>query len=565
MGISLKTEHLKRYKDIAWLLMKYGRSDLVKRAGLEETLEGDEAHESETEKAAPAEAKELANDLEKMGPTFIKLAQLLSTRADLLPPSYLESLARLQDNVAPFPFDEVEKIVAAELGVRISKAFKEFESTPMAAASLGQVHRAWMRDERAVVVKVQRPGIRERIIEDVEAMQSIAEFLDAHTEAGQRYDFQIMLEQFRKSLLRELDYRQEARNLVTFADNLRSFNRIVVPSPIEDFTTSRVLTMDYIKGQKITSLSPLARIELDGFQLAEHLFQAYLHQILVDGFFHADPHPGNVFLTDNNDIALIDLGMVGRVTPRFQEGLMQLLLAISEGRGDEAAELTIKLGERKTDFDDAKFRRHIADLVVQHQTVRLENIDAGRAVLAITQISGEYGFRLPPEFTMIGKTLLNLDQVVHTLDPQFDPNFAIRNYSTVLMQERIRKSFSPGNIFSTLLDLKEFAEKVPGRINSLVDGIASNGLELKVDAIDETRLMEGFQKIANRITAGLLLAALIIGAALLMRVETDFKLFGYPGLAIIFFLIAACGALFLVYNILFKDEKRTGGDNSGGG
>ena len=554
MGISLKTEHLKRYKDIAWLLMKYGRSDLVKSAGLEEAIEGEDSPGGSVE-PPPAEAEELAEDLERLGPTYIKLAQLLSTRADLLPTPYIEALTRLQDKVEPFSYGEVEKIVQTELGVRISRAFAEFDSEPLAAASLGQVHRAQMRDGRTVVVKVQRPDIRERIASDFEALDQIAQFLDAHTEAGKRYEFGNMLEEFRKSVLGELDYRREARNLVLFADNLREFDRITVPMPVEDFTTSRVLTMEYVKGRKITDLSPLARMEVDGYNLAEHLFHAYLHQILIDGLYHADPHPGNVFLTDTGCIALIDLGMVGRVPPRQQENLLQLLLAISEGNGDEAADFAIKVGEPKEDFDEARFRRHVVSLVVEHQSTKLENIQAGRAVLEITRFSADCGFRLPAEYTMIGKALLNLDQVVHTLDPHFDPNFVIRQRASEILQQRLRKTFSPGNVFATVLELREFVDKLPHRVNNLLDAVANNEVEIKIDAIDETRLMEGFQKIANRITVGLVIAALIVGAALIMDIETSFKLFGYPGLAIIFFLIAAGAGLLLIFNILFKDES----------
>ncbi len=549
MSITLDTVHLKRYRDIAWLLMKYGRSDLVQKAGLEGVLD------ESVEKVDIAEANELAADLEKLGPTFIKLAQLLSTRADLLPLPYLEALSRLQDNVEPFSFGDVERIVESELGVRISKAFTEFASIPMAAASLGQVHFARMRDGRPVVVKVQRPDVRETIVSDLEALQSVAEFLDNHTEAGRRYEFEPMLVELRKTLLRELDYRQEARNLVTIADNLRDFERIAVPRPVEDFTTSRVLTMEYIYGKKITSLSPLARIDIDGYALAEHLFHAYLQQILVDGFFHADPHPGNVFLTDYGSVALIDLGMVARITPNFQEQLLQLLLAISEGHGDEAAEITIKMGEPKPDFDAQMFTREIGDLVAQHKSANLKEINTGRVTLEITRISGERGFRPPPEFTMIAKALLNLDQVVHTLAPDFNPNASIRRHATDIVRQRMLKSFSPGNIFTSALEVKQLLERLPSRVNKFLDAVANNELELKVDAIDEKTLMEGFQKIANRITLGLVLAALIVGAALMMRVETSFKLFGYPGLAIIFFLVAAFGAILLAYNILFKDEK----------
>ncbi len=552
MGISLKPEHLKRYRDIAWLFMKYGRSDLVKQAGLEDALSDENVVAEEV--SAP-EAGELSKDLEKMGPTFVKLAQLLSTRADLLPVPYLEALARLQDDVEPFSFKEVEEIVTEELGVRLSKAFASFEAQPIAAASLGQVHRAEMRDGRQVVVKVQRPGIREIVLKDLEILQGIAEFLDNHTETGRRYEFSMILGELRKSLLRELDYRQEARHLIVFNRNFREFERIIVPMPVEDYSTSRVLTMDYIEGKKITALSPLALMDIDGYQLAEDFFHAYLKQILVDGIFHADPHPGNVFLTNDNRIALIDLGMVGRITPESQENILQLLLAISEGRGDEAATLTIKLGEPKESFEQEKFSRQVADLVTQHQGSNVQEIDAGRVVLEITRISGETGFRLPPEFTLIAKTLLNLDQIVHVLDPDFDPNASIRQNATEIMRERMMKSLSPGNLFNTLLETKGLIEKMPGRINKFLDAIANNEMEIKVDAIDETKLMEGFQKIANRITMGLVLAALIVGAALLMRIETSFTLFGYPGIAIIFFFIAAGAGLFLVFNILFKDEK----------
>jgi predicted unusual protein kinase regulating ubiquinone biosynthesis (AarF/ABC1/UbiB family) len=551
MGISLRKEHLKRYRDIAVLLMKYGRSDLVKRTGLEEAIEG----QVDDPNATPAKMEELSADIERMGPTFIKLAQLLSTRADLLPQPYLDALARLQDKVEPFSFAEVERIVQSELGVRLSKAFQEFDSVPVAAASLGQVHHARLRSGREVVVKVQRPDIREQMTEDLDALEDIAAFMDARTEAGRKYEFSVILEELRRSLMAELDYRQEGRNLANFAANLREFERLVVPRPVEDYTTSRVLTMDFIRGRKITDLSPLTLLELDGYSLAEHLFHAYLKQILVDGVFHADPHPGNVFLTDDHRIALIDLGMVARVPHRFQENLIQLLLAISEGRGDEAAEIAERMGEAKEKFDARAFRHQVSALVLQNHDAQLDELDSGRVVLRITQIAGETDFRLPREFTMIAKTLLNLDQVVHALEPRFDPNSAIRSYANTLIKERLQKALSTGNLYTTALELKEFLEKFPGRLNEFLETLTKNGMALKVDAFDETHLIEGLQKIANRITIGLVLAALIIGAALMMRVETAFKIMGYPGFAVICFLLAGGGAAILIVHILLNDEK----------
>ena len=553
MGISLKPEHLKRYKDIAKLFIKYGRSDLIKSAGLDDAILQDEVAAPESDIATSA--NELAKDLEAMGPTFIKLGQLLSTRADLLPAPYLEGLARLQDNVAPFPFEEIEEVVTSELGVRLSKAFAEFDQVPMAAASLGQVHHAVMRDGRDVVVKVQRPNIRAEIAKDLEALSEIAEFLDNHTEMGRRYEFQGILSQFRKSLLLELDYRIEARNLVTIGNNLESIDTIVVPSPINDYTTSRVLTMEHIRGQKITSLSPLAHLDLDGPVLAGELFRAYLHQILVDGIFHADPHPGNVFITDQGQIALLDLGMVGVILPEHQDHLLQLLLAISDGVGDKAAQYTIRLGEAKEGFDAAKFKREVSDLVARHQGASVQEIDTGRVVLEITRIAGQANFRMPAEFTMVAKALLNLDQIVHILDPSFDPEESIRQNAMDILERRMAKSLSPTALLRLVVETKALLEKLPARIDKFLHLLANNELSVKVDAIDEKLLLEAFQKIANRITLGLVIASLIVGAALLTRVETTFKILGYPGIAIIFFSIAACIGMWLVLTIVLHDKK----------
>jgi predicted unusual protein kinase regulating ubiquinone biosynthesis (AarF/ABC1/UbiB family) len=548
--VSLKPERLKRYKDVALLLVKYGRSDLVKQAGLEDHLELTDALAETTPKA-----EELATDLEKLGPTFIKLGQLLSTRADLLPAPYLEALTRLQDRIEPFSYEEVDRIVSSEIGVRLSKAFGDFEPQPLAAASLAQVHLAHMRDGREVVVKVQRPNIREQIVEDLEALCQIAEFLDAHTELGKRYDFENMLNGLRTSLLRELDFKLEASNLITFGENLREFDRIIVPDPIEDFCTSRVLTMEYIPGKKITDLSPLRLMEIDGPGLARELFRAYLKQILLDGFVHADPHPGNIFLTEDDQIALLDLGMVVRLLPGFRDNVLRLLLAISEGRGEEAAEVTIRMGEPKPRFDKADFTKRIGELVAEHAEASLSRLNSGQVVLEITKISADCWFRLPREFTMVAKTLLNLDRVVYTLDPGFEPTAIIRQRAMEMLQRNVMQSIAPTNLIGGVVEVKEFVEKLPGRVNKILDTIGNNEFKVDVNAIDEKIVLEGLQKVANRISLGLILAALIVGASMLMRVETSFKIFGYPGFAMIFFLLAAIAGVALVVTIVMTDVK----------
>ncbi|HEY6554998.1 MAG TPA: AarF/UbiB family protein [Vicinamibacteria bacterium] len=548
----MKTRHLKRYGEIARLLVRYGRSDLVRQAGIED-VPGEVDESKDTPLAELSER--FAKDLEALGPTYIKIGQLLSTRADLLPAPFLQALARLQDDVAPFPYEQLEEIVTTELGVRISKGFASFEREPLAAASLGQVHRATMRDGRPVVVKVQRPGIRGQVVTDLEVLAEIAEFADKHTEAGRKYGYALIVEEFKKGLLRELDYRLEARNQATLRENLKEFEHIVVPAVVEDYSTALVLTSEFVKGEKVTDLGALGQMDIDGAFLADELFRAYLQQILVDGFVHADPHPGNVMVTEDGRIALLDVGMVTRVTPALQEKLLQLVMAISEGNGDDAATIAIKLGEERAGSDEDAFRRRVSEMVAENRDSKMGQIQVGKVVLAITQASGDCGFRVPSELTMLGKTLLNLDQVGRSLDPTFDPNAAIRRSSAELTSRRMRQSLTAGNLLGTLIEGKDFVERLPGRVNKILDLVADNRISVKVDAIDEELLLEGFQKVANRITVGLIIAAMIVGAAMLMRIETSYKLLGYPGLAMLFFLAAAGGGLWLTFQILLADHQ----------
>jgi predicted unusual protein kinase regulating ubiquinone biosynthesis (AarF/ABC1/UbiB family) len=549
MPLSLAPAHLKRYAEVGRLFLKFARGPLA--AQLRSDLPR-EAGADEPEDAKPAE---LARDLEAMGPTFIKLGQLLSSRADLLPGPYLEALSRLQDDVEPFSFGQVEEIVESELGVRLSAAFAEFEAAPLAAASLGQVHRARLRDGRPVAVKVQRPGIRDRIAEDLSTLGELARFLDKHSEVGARYELEALVDSFGRALIGELDYRREAHNLSRLHDGLRRFEGIVVPLPIEDYTTERVLTMEFVEGRKVTQLDPLTRIDIDGAALADELFRAYLHQVVVDGFFHADPHAGNVILTDDGRLGLIDLGMVGRIAPRMRDALFRLILSIGEGHGDEAADRALAIGERREGFDEGEFRRRIVSVVGEFEEARLGEMEIGRAVIAVARAAAETDVRVPAELTMLGKTLWNLDEIGRTLDPEFDPSAAIRREAPGLLGRRMAQRFSPGQIASTLMDAKELAQELPSRVNAVLDVLAKNALRLKVDAFDEAALIEGLQKIANRIAMGVVLAALIVGAAIVMQIPTRWTILGYPAIAMALFAAAALGGIALITSIVTTDRR----------
>ena len=547
MTLPLRPAHAVRYAALARLLIRHGRSDVVTGVGFDEFLVEEERPEGSADLA-----RDLAADLEAMGPTYIKLGQLLSTRVDLLPPAYTEALTRLQDRVDPFPFADVKQIVEDELGVSIRNAFNSFEEEPMAAASLGQVHRATLRSGREVVVKVQRPGIRETIRDDMDALGRLADFADSHTDVGRRYGFGQLLGQFRRSLAGELDYQREAANLTRLRELTAEHPHLLVPEPVPDYTSSRVLTMDFVPGRKVTDVGPLGLLEVDGEPLVRDLFAAYLHMILVDGFLHADPHPGNVLLTPDGRLALIDLGMVATVPPRVQDSIIKLLLAISDADGEEAATVLASMGSPLDGYDADRFHEDVAALVTRAVSLG-GDVQAGAVLLELSRLSGVHGLRPPAEMAMVGKALLNLDQVTTHLFPGFSPAKAIRDSVARIMGSGMR--VSPSGIMAAAIDAKDFTANFPRRANRVMERLAEGTFTVRVDAIDEARFLHVMQRLANRLTTGIVLAALVVGAALMMQVPTDSRILGYPSIAMVFFLLAALGGAALVVSIVVTDRR----------
>lgn len=548
--MSLLPENLERYQKFLSFMLKYWNSDLLNdttsQAMEEETVRTFSDYEQSPE--------ELVEDLKKMGPTYIKLGQLLSTRPDLLPDRYLKALASLQDDLPPISYEEVREIVEHEIGEKISKAFNLFEEEPLASASIGQVHFAELRSGKKVAVKVQRPGIRKKFLDDLNTLEEVAALAVKHTQVGKQYGFDDVFAELKRIMLQELDYLREANNLITLGTNLKEYRRLIVPQPVPDYTTSRVLTMEYVKGKKVTSVSPLKKTENDYTPLVDELVHAYLKQIVSDGFVHADPHPGNIHLLENEKIALMDLGMVAKFSTRMQEILLRLLLGLSKNDGDEIADILLEMSQKQEDTSEEDFRKEISIIVENSRNSTAKDMQTGKLLIQMNRSAAKNRIHLPVEVNILGKILLNLDQIIAFLAPDYDLQDAVRKYMHKLMQSKMIKELAPEEMFSLLLESKNLVEHLPSRFNKITENLANNEFKMVIDAIDEKRLTGGFQKVANRITLGLIIAAMIVGAAMLMSVPTSFTIFGYPGLAIIFFLLAAIGGVALSYTIIFLDE-----------
>lgn len=506
------------------------------------------------EPAEPAErddAERFTASLESLGPTFIKFGQLLSTRQDLLPAAYTEALTRLQDNVEPVPVEEIRARIEASLGAPVSTLFAEFDDAPLASASLAQAHRAVTRSGRDVVVKVLRPGVRDRVRRDLASLGELADFADANTPVGPRLGAARMLAQFRRSMADELDYRKEAANLDLFRNLVDDEPDLLVPGYVADYSTDDVLTLEFMPGRKITDVGPLTMLDVDGARLAASLFRFMLKAMLIDGILHADPHPGNLFLTPDHRVALLDVGMVVRLPGRLRSSIVKLLVSIGDGDGEGAAAVLADMGHPTDEYDAAAFRDDVSHLVSSTLSMGAD-LQAGAVLMQLARISGTHGLRPPAEMTLVAKALLNLDQSTQHLDPGFTPVEAIRaNLPTILAAGLTP---SAGQSLLGGIEGKEFLERLPRRANRLLDALSDGELTLRVDAFDENRALMVLQQVANRVSTALILAAVTIAAALLMFADVGPRLWGYPALGTVFFLVAAVGGLVLVARILWHDR-----------
>lgn len=549
-------QRLSRTSQVIAMLARY------RSAGILTGFDLGEAEEDPIDGETDELAERFVADLEAMGPAFVKLGQALSTRPDLVPASWITALERTQDDATPAPVDDIEALLEKELGVRASKVFSEIDPEPMAAASLAQVHRAVLRDGRVVALKIQRPDVACACRVDLDVLAGLAGTADALTDAGRRMRLADWIAEFRKAMLDELDYRIEAENLDRFARHLAGYARLRVPRPLWDYVTPRLLVMEWIDGINVTRISGLRRTEEDTAPATVELLRAYLDQVFVHGDIHADPHPGNVLLCPDGRIALIDLGMVATIPPRQRERLLKLVFAAVDGRGEDVERELVALGTRLEDFDESACVREVSQVVARYSG-SARRTSEGRMVLELVRRSTECGLRTPPEISLLGKTLLNLERVVDALAPDVDVRREIESHLQSLMRERLRQSLSPTNLAAEAMELQELVREAPRKLSDALSLVAANRLQVRLAGLDDSRLMENLQKIANRIASAVVIAALLLSSTQIMRLEGGPRLLGYPALAMLMFLVAAVLGLMLVVSAMRRDRLARPVERSG--
>lgn len=527
MFTSRFSRHPERYIEIFRVLRKYELHHIIARFMMghhheeddDETLLLAGHHEHDDH------AQGLASALEELGPCFIKLGQLLSTRPDLLPADYIAALSRLQNTVTPVPSEKITAIIESELGVCITDLFQSFDSTPLATASMAQVHRAilWNGDE--VAVKVQRPGVRQRIEIDIEILHEVARFATKYTSFGRRYGFLLVVRELERSLSQELDFRLEADSTRIIGKQIAEFQRLTVPTVYDDYTTRRVLTLSFVRGRHLEAVSREELDELDSSTIAKELLSAYLKQIVIDGVFHCDPHPGNIFLADDGRVALMDFGMVGRFDSNQKDRIILLLLAFSERLGERVADTYLDMIELPEDVDRRAFTQDVCGLVSRYHDMSGGRMAIGTALLDLTRLAQSHNTPVPSAMTLLGKAMLNLDGTIRVLSPTLDPVQLIREYMLKVMEKRVAGQLSPGRVFAWVIDMKHLVENSPRRTEMILDKLANDQMTVRLEVAHFDQAVKSINRAANRLSLSIIAASFIIGGKFLwdsMR-KKDFK------------------------------------------
>ncbi|MFO7963255.1 MAG: AarF/ABC1/UbiB kinase family protein [Desulfobacterales bacterium] len=549
--------HLNRYRQILTILFRYGFGDFIEMLRIDQYLEVGLQFISKNRKERLeklSRAEKIRMTIEELGPTYIKLGQILSVRPDLIPPDLVEELSKLQDDVAAVPFADIRHVIENELRCPIEDVFASFDEVPLASASIGQVYRAVLKNGDAAAVKVQRPGIRNIIEVDLEIMLHLATLAEKNIEEMAFYRPVKIVEEFADTLEREIDYTIEASNLERIAVNFIKDSTVYIPKVYRDATTSRVLTMEFIDGIKVSQISCLEECGLDPKEITKRGAEICLKQIFEHGFFHADPHPGNIFILPDNVICLLDFGMVGLVDRQTRENFVELVDSVVHRHEARAAQVLLKVTEWDIEPDMRVLERDIADFIGRHFYRPLKNIRIGPFLKNLLDLTSRHQLRMTPDVFMMLKSLATLEGVAVMLDPDFDIIASAEPFIRRIKMARFHPQRITGDFLYTASDFLEVVQQLPKDLRELSKFIKNRRIPLAIEHQGLESMLHTHDQISNRISFSIVIAALIIGSALIVISETPPYVFGISLIGIIGFLAAALMGIWLLVAILKKGK-----------
>ncbi len=555
-GIKYKLEYLKRYRTILAIMLKYGFGHIVEKLNIEYYFEygeriffgkGEVNHEKQKLKGP----ERLRYVFEELGPTFIKFGQILSTRADMLPMDYIKELEKLQDGVEAIDFSYIEKIIEESYGKPKEEIFKYVAEKPLGSASIAQVHRAILKTGEEIVLKIKKPGIDHIIELDTAILYNIAMIIEKRIPELEYYNPVKIVNEFATTIKRELDFTREGRNNDIVRTNFRGQRDFVVPKIYWEYTTKNILAMEYIVGETLSEFIERGDNELRK-KIAERGANIFLKQILEDGFFHADPHPGNIFIVNKKDIAFIDYGMVGILDEDSQENLAEILAGIVLRDADKILTGFEKFGTLPDELNRKALKAEINEILDKYYNVTLKDINIGKLMDELYQVVIRHKIYIPATFFLVGKTLMTIDGIARVLNPDFD----MAEVSKPFVKKLLLRKYSPETLFrklkSTFELYRKIGENIPIDISQLITKIKKDKLQIEVRSRDITDFGRTIDRVVNRLAASIIIAGILVGSSMLINSQIGYKIQGYSILGISGYIFAAAFGVILVVDIMRK-------------
>lgn len=539
--------HIQRYRQIINVVSKHGLGHLLDLIGLKNPIRFPGRQKKVNTFRSTAVRVRMV--LEELGPTFIKLGQLLSIRPDLLPPNYLVQLEKLQERVTPVNYDQIKRVIEIELKQPVSAVFVEIVPEPIAAASIGQVHTASLLTGEAVVIKVQRPGVRRLVETDLEILGDIAHFLESRTEWGRLYNIAGLIDEFSRTIRDELDYTIEAGNADRFAKNFQGNSTVRFPKVFWAYSTQQVLVLEAISGLKISDLAGFEELGINKNTVAQNLVNAILKQLMNDGFFHADPHPGNIVVAHDGTILFLDFGMVGRLNAWMRERLSLLMLNLVQENVANIVDILMEIGDVKGNNNRKALRHEIFYLFDKYYHRPLNRIHIGIALRELLGLALRYRFKFPRELSLIARCIFLLESTVAKLTPDRSLLELSRPFGTILLREQLgwRHISKTGTTF--LQDWLFFSLELPGRLKNLFRLTENGELKLILEHQNFDIFITKMNLIGNRLSFSLIIAAIIVGSSLIAQ-QTKLALFGSFPIAEVGFIVAVLMGVWLLVSII---------------